>query len=51
MVPLLDLLHGDLDQSMIMILFQGSVSGVVLSWLAHAALPEPRATCRHKPLR
>ncbi|AMJ62009.1 DUF2955 domain-containing protein [Bosea sp. PAMC 26642] len=41
MVPLLDLLHGDLDQSMIMILFQGSAGGVALSWLAHAVLPEP----------
>ncbi|RYG10559.1 MAG: DUF2955 domain-containing protein, partial [Burkholderiales bacterium] len=44
MVPLLDLLHGDLDQSMIMILFQGSAGGVVLSWLAHAVLPEPAGT-------
>lgn len=41
MVPLLDLLHGDLDQSMIAILFTGSVTGIVLSWLAHAILPEP----------
>jgi hypothetical protein len=49
MVPLLDLLHGDLDQSMIMILFQGSVSGVVLSWLAHAALPEPAGTAAEVP--
>jgi aromatic ring-cleaving dioxygenase len=49
MVPLLDLLHGDLDQSMIMILFQGSVSGVVLSWLAHAALPEPAGTTAEVP--
>jgi hypothetical protein len=43
MVPLLDLLHGDLDESMIAILLQGCVSGVVLSWLAHAVLPEPGA--------
>ncbi|MDZ4367193.1 MAG: hypothetical protein U0987_09255 [Afipia sp.] len=43
MVPLLDLLHGDLDQSMIAILLQGCLSGVVLSWLAHGVLPEPDA--------
>lgn len=40
MVPLLDLLHGDLDQGMMAILLQGCLSGIVLSWLAHAAVPE-----------
>ncbi|MDR6872105.1 hypothetical protein J2Y55_003121 [Bosea sp. BE125] len=49
MVPLLDLLHGDLDQSMIMVLFQGAVSGVVLSWLAHAAVPEPTGAADKLP--
>lgn len=40
MVPLLDLLHADLDESMIAILLHGALSGIVLSWLAHALLPD-----------
>ncbi len=40
MVPLLDLVHADLDTSMIGILLQGCLSGVLLSWLAHAVLPD-----------
>ena len=40
MVPLLELLHGDLDQGMMAILLKGCATGVVLSWLAHAVLPE-----------
>ncbi|RDJ27402.1 DUF2955 domain-containing protein [Bosea caraganae] len=43
MVPLLDLLHGDLDEGMMAILLQGVVSGIVLSWLAHALLPDREA--------
>jgi MFS family permease len=41
MVPLLDRVHDKLDTSIIAILLQGCASGAILSWLAHAALPDP----------
>jgi hypothetical protein len=34
MVPLLELLRGKLDQSMMAILLQGCAGGALLSWLA-----------------
>jgi len=40
MVPLLDLLHADLDQAMVTILLHGVASGIGLSWLAHLVLPD-----------
>jgi len=38
-VPLLDRVHAKLDSSIISILLQGVVGGVVLSWFSHAVLP------------
>jgi hypothetical protein len=48
-VPLLNLVHRDLDESVIAILLQGVVGGVVLSWLAHALFPETVATEERSP--
>ena len=44
MIPLLNLVHEQLDTSMLVILLQGSISGVLLSWLAHVILPDDDAT-------
>jgi hypothetical protein len=43
-VTLLDRVHDTLDTSIIAILLQAYLSAVVLSWLAHAALPTHDAT-------
>jgi hypothetical protein len=40
MVPMLELVYDKLDSSIIAILLKGCVSGAVLSWLAHAVVPE-----------
>jgi hypothetical protein len=41
MVPLLGVLQKDLDQGIVAILLKGTLVGVVLTWLAHAAFPDP----------
>ncbi|TCH98276.1 DUF2955 domain-containing protein [Roseococcus sp. SYP-B2431] len=40
-VPLADMLHGDLDRSMIAMLAVAVAAGAALSWAAHAVLPDP----------
>jgi hypothetical protein len=40
MVPLLTILNPDLGDSMLSILVQGVVSGIILMWLAHAFIPD-----------
>jgi hypothetical protein len=41
MVPMLGILQKDLDESIVLILFKGVLGGVILTWLAHAAFPDP----------
>ena len=43
-VSLLDRVHASLDSSVIGILLQGCVGGVLLSWLAHLVVPDAHAT-------
>lgn len=44
MVPLIGILNKDLASSILSILVTGILGGTVLMWLAHAVIPEPRAT-------
>lgn len=41
LVPLTEMLHDDLDQTMIVMLAGGVLGGVVSSWVAHALFPDP----------
>ncbi|WP_395681138.1 DUF2955 domain-containing protein [Inquilinus sp.] len=41
MVPILGILQKDLGESIVLILFKGVLGGVVLTWLAHAVIPDP----------
>lgn len=41
MVPILGILQKDLGENIILMLFKGALGGMVLTWLAHAAFPDP----------
>ena len=41
MVPMLGILQKDLGESIVLILFKGVLGGVILTWLAHVAFPDP----------
>lgn len=48
-VPMLGILQKDLGESIILILFKGALGGVVLTWLAHAAFPDPGGEAPQPP--
>ena len=49
MIPLLNLVHKDLDSGLLAILVQGCLSGVLWSWFAHAVLPDDVAAANAPP--
>ncbi len=50
-VPLLDILQGNLGESIVLLLAKASSLGMVLSWAAHALLPNPAGEHREDSLR
>lgn len=49
MVPMLGILQKDLGEGILLILFKGAAGGVLLTWLAHAAFPDPGGTVKAPP--
>ncbi len=49
-VPLLDILHPDLGESIVLLLAKAISLGILLAWVAHALLPDPGGEQANAPI-